>query len=140
MIVLDTNVLSEPMRPEGDPAVVAKLDRQRVDTLYLTTVSIAELRLGVELMPLGARCSRLAARIDAVIDEFSRARILSFDLKAARLFAVLVARARSNACSIAVAGGQIAAMAAIHGFSVATRDTVPFTAAGVPVIDPWTAD
>ena len=55
MIIIDTNVLSEPMRSDGDPAVTVWLDRQRPETLYLTTVNLAELLLGVELMPLGLR-------------------------------------------------------------------------------------
>jgi predicted nucleic acid-binding protein len=139
MIILDTNVLSEPMRADGDAAVAAWLDRQMVETLYLTTVNLAELLLGVELLPLGVRRSRLEARIGAVINGFGETRMLAFDARAARLFAVLVGRARGTGHAIGVADGQIAAIAAVHGFSVATRDTAPFVAAGVPVIDPWNA-
>jgi predicted nucleic acid-binding protein len=139
MIILDTNVLSEPLRPHGDPAVTAWLDRQRIDTLYLTTITIAELLLGVENLPLGLRRSRLAARIDDIIHDFAAARVLSFDMPAARRFATLMAHARGHGQSIAVADGQIAAIAACHGFAVATRDGAPFVAAGLPVIDPWTA-
>jgi predicted nucleic acid-binding protein len=138
MIVLDTNVLSEPMRADGNPVVANWLDRQIVDTLYLTTVNLAELLLGIELMPFGVRRSRLEARIGEIIAVFGERRMLVFDARAARLFAVLVARARAAGHAIAVADGQIAAIAAAHGFSVATRDTAPFIAAGVPVIDPWT--
>jgi toxin FitB len=137
MIVLDTNVLSEPMRADGNPAVARWLDQQNADTLYLTTVNLAELLLGIELMPLGMRRSRLEARIGAIIDAFGERRMLVFDVRCARLFAVMVARARVAGHAIAVADGQIAAIAAAHGFSVATRDTAPFIAAGVPVIDPW---
>jgi toxin FitB len=137
MIVLDTNVLSEPMRADGNPVITAWLDRQIAETLYLTTVSLAELLLGIELMPLGMRRSRLEARIGDIIDAFGERRMLVFDARAARLFAVLVARARTAGHAIAVADGQIAAIAAARGFSVATRDTAPFIAAGVPVIDPW---
>ena len=139
MIVLDTNVLSEPMRPLADPAVANWLDRQRPDTLYLTTVTLAELMLGLELMPLGLRRSRLEARITEVVDTFGDRRTLAFDTSAAWMFAVLVARARAAGHAINVADGQIAAIAAVHGCSVATRDTAPFIAAGVPVIDPWRA-
>ncbi len=139
MIVLDTNVLSEPMRPHADPAVANWLDRQRPETLYLTTVTLAELLLGLERMPLGLRRSRLEARITEVIDTFGARRTLAFDTSAARMFAVLVARARAAGHAINVADGQIAAIAAAHGCSVATRDTAPFIAAGVPVIDPWRA-
>jgi predicted nucleic acid-binding protein len=136
MIVLDTNVLSEPMRADSNPAVAAWLDRQIIDTLYLTTVSLAELLLGVELMPLGMRRSRLEARLGEVINAFGEARTLPFDAQAARFFAVLVGRARVAGHAIGVADGQIAAIAAVRGFSIATRDTAPFVAAGVPVINP----
>lgn len=137
MIILDTNVLSEPMRAESNPAVAEWLDRQPTDTLNLTTVTLAELLLGVELMPLGVRRSKLEARIAAVVNTFGEQRTLGFDARAARLFAVMIARARGAGRTIGVADGQIAAIAAAHGFVVATRNTAPFIAAGVPVIDPW---
>ncbi len=137
MIVVDTNVLSEPLRPTGDPAVTAWLDRQRPDTLYLTTVNLAELLLGIELMPVGLRRSTLEARIHDVIATFGDRRVLAFDAAAARSFAVLISRARAAGHAIGVSDGQIAAIATTRGFSVATRDTAPFIAAGVAVIDPW---
>jgi predicted nucleic acid-binding protein len=137
MIVLDTNVLWEPMRANGDPAVAAWLDRQRRGSLYLTTVTLAELFLGLEPLPLGLRRSRLEARIGEVVAEFGERQTLPFDIPAARRFAVLIARARAVGHAIGVADGQIAAIAAAHGFTVATRDTAPFAAAGVPTIDPW---
>ena len=137
MIILDTNVLSEPLKADGNAAVTAWLDRQIIDLLYLTTVTLAELLLGVELMPIGMRRSRLEARIGEVINAFGEARTLPFDARAARFFAVLVGRARVAGHAIAVADGQIAAIAAAHGFSVATRDTAPFVAAGIAVINPW---
>jgi hypothetical protein len=93
MIVVDTNVLSEPLRVEGNAAVAAWLDRQRAGTLYLTTVNLAELRLGIERLPIGARRSRLQARISEVIALFGERRTLVFDATAARVFAILVARA-----------------------------------------------
>ena len=137
MIILNTNVLSEPMRADGNPDVAAWLDRQITETLYLTTVNLGELLRGIELLPLGMRRSRLEARINEVINAFGDRRTLVFDAPAARLFAVLVARARAAGHAIAVADGQIAAIAAVHGYSVASRDTAPFIAAGIPVIDPW---
>jgi predicted nucleic acid-binding protein len=137
VIVLDTNVLSEPIKADGDIAVAAWLDRQDINTLYLTTINLAELLLSVELLPLGKRRSALEARIGDVVNAFDGPRILSFDVRAARLFAILVARARAAGSGISVADGQIAAIAASHGYSVATRDTAPFIAAGVPIINPW---
>ena len=139
MIILDTNVLSEPMRANGHAEVAAWLDRQVTDTLYLTTVNLAKLLLGVALIPLGLRRSKLETRLSEVTSTFGAARTLPFDVQAARLFAILVARARSAGHAIAVADGQIAAIAAAHGFSVATRDIAPCVAAGIPVINPWNA-
>jgi len=137
MIILDTNVLLEPMRTKGDPAVAAWLDRQARGSLYLTAVTLAELFLGLGLLPLGRRRSMLEARIGDALAVFDERRTLTFDIKAARCFAVLIARARASGHTIGVADGQIAAIAASHGFTVATRDTAPFAAAGVPAIDPW---
>jgi predicted nucleic acid-binding protein len=139
LIVVDTNVLSEPMRGNGDPAVAAWLDRQPPDTLFVTTVTLAELLLGLELMPLGLLRSRLEARIAEVVAAFGDRQTLAFDTRAARVFAVSVARARAAGHSIGVADGQIAAIAAARGFAVATGNTAPFVAAGVAVIDPWNA-
>jgi predicted nucleic acid-binding protein len=115
MIVLDTNVVSEPMKRDGDPRVRAWLDRQSAETLYLTTISLSELLAGL----FGDR-------------------ILPFDQQAAVAYAPLVQRARRQGYSISVADAQIAAIATVHGFTVATRDAKPFAAAGVPLLNPWT--
>lgn len=127
MIILDTNVVSEPMRPNGDPAVLAWLDRQADESLYLTATSFAELLLGVEILPPGKRKKGLAAGLAEMIAGLFGSRILPFDESAAKRYASLVG----------VADGQIAAIAAAHGFAVATRDALPFRAVGVPVINPW---
>jgi predicted nucleic acid-binding protein len=100
MIILDTNVLSEPMRADGNVAVAAWLDRQIIDTLYLTTVNLAELLLGIELLPLGLRRSKLKARIGEIVNVFGERRTLVVDARAARLFSVLVARARAAGLAV----------------------------------------
>ncbi|MBN9560404.1 MAG: type II toxin-antitoxin system VapC family toxin [Alphaproteobacteria bacterium] len=139
MIVLDTNIVSEPMRPSGNPAVQAWLDRQVAETLYLTATSLAELLVGVALLPAGKRKEGLGAALADLIEALFGPRVLAFDRQAAREYASLVSRTRAGGHVIAVADGQIAAIAIAHGFSVATRDTAPFIAAGVPVINPWDA-
>lgn len=139
MIILDTNVVSEPMRPSGSPAVRAWLDRQVAETLYLTATGLSELMLGIEVLPSGRRREELRAGLAELLDTLFESRILSFDAAAAHAFARLVAQARSAGRAISVADGQIAAIATVHGFRVATRDRAPFEAAGVPVIDPWAA-
>ena len=137
MIVLDTNVVSEPMKHNGDPAVLGWLDRQLAETLYLTSISLAELLVGIENLPNGKRTTGLDAGLAELMAALFGPRILAFDYHAARAFAPLISRARSVGQGISVSDGQIAAIATVHGFSVATRDTAPFIAAGVPVINPW---
>jgi predicted nucleic acid-binding protein len=137
MIVLDTNVVSEPMRPGGNPAVAAWLDQQAAETLYLTTTSLSELFLGIELLPKGKRRQSLEDTLGELLDRLFGSRILPFDQAAAMVYAPLIGRARAAGNSISVADGQIAAIATVHGFSVATRDTAPFVAAGVAVVNPW---
>jgi predicted nucleic acid-binding protein len=96
MIILNTNVLSEPLRTAGNPIVAAWLDRQDIASHYLTTISLAELFLGVELLPIDLRRSRLEARLAEVLTLFGDRRVLPFDLGAARYFSILVARAASG--------------------------------------------
>lgn len=137
MIILDTNVVSEPMKPEGAPAVMAWLDRQSADTLYLTATSLAELLVGIAILPEGKRKGGLDAALSDLMEGLFGSRILPFDQRAAATYATLVVRARASGRSIGVADGQIAAIAAVHGFIVATRDTAPFAVAGLSTINPW---
>lgn len=137
MIILDTNVISEPLRPRPSLDVVSWLDRQSIDTLYLTTISLAELRYGVEALPAGSRKTDLRDALDRNIRSLFGVRLLCFDEAAASAYGVLRARARAAGQAISTADGYIAAIALAHGFAVATRDVTPFAAAGVRVIDPW---
>ena len=139
MIVLDTNVVSEPMKPSADPTVQAWLDRQVAETLYLTATSLAELLVGIEILPSGRRKDGLAAALAELMAVLFGPRILPFDQQAAIAYAPVVSRARAGGTNISVADGQIAAIAAARGFTIATRDTAPFEAAGLPVINPWDA-
>ena len=138
MILLDTNVVSEAMKPEPDPAVRDWLDEQVAETLYLSSVSIAELLFGIGALPRGKRKDKLTAALDGVLDLFAD-RILSFDTGAARRYADLAVNARAAGKGFPTPDGYIAAIAASHDFAVASRDTSAFTAAGLTVIDPWTA-
>jgi predicted nucleic acid-binding protein len=137
MIVLDTNVISEPLRPSGDPAVLTWLDHQDIDTLYLTTITVAELRFGITALPLGKRKRRLEEDFEERILSLFRGRILAFDEAATITYARIRSEARSMGKGIGVTDAFIAAIAAHHGFTVATRDVSPFEAAGLRVIDPW---
>lgn len=139
MIILDTNVVSEPTKPLAAHAVVHWLDRQKPQTLYLTSPVLAELLVGIETLPLGKRRQGLSEALEALIRRLFGNRILPYDEAAARRYAALMQRARSGGYIISLGDGQIAAIAAVHGFTVATRDTAPFIAAGVPVLNPWEA-
>ena len=137
MILLDTNVVSEPLKASGDTNVLAWIDAQIIETLYLSTISLAELRFGIAVLPEGKRRDTLHSSLERRILPLFAGRILSFDDTASQAYATLRASARAAGQAIAPADGYIAAIAATHGFAIATRDTSPFEAAGLVVINPW---
>ncbi|MEC5218692.1 putative nucleic acid-binding protein [Actimicrobium sp. GrIS 1.19] len=137
MILLDTNVVSEPLKASGDLNVLAWIDAQLIDTLFLSTISLAELRFGIAALPEGKRRETLHISLEQRVLPLFAGRILAFDDPASRAYATLRARARSRGEAIAPADGYIAAIAAAQGFAVATRDTTPFDPAGLTVINPW---
>ena len=137
MILLDTNVISEPLRAAGDANVLAWIDAQIIETLYLSTISLAELRFGIAVLPEGKRKDTLHFSLEQRVLPLFAGRILAFDDPASQSYATLRTRARVAGQAIAPADGYIAAIAATHGFAVATRDTSPFEAAGLTVINPW---
>jgi predicted nucleic acid-binding protein len=139
MILLDTNVVSELMRPVCDPIVERRIDGQEAETLFLSAISLAELRVGIAMMPAGKRRQSLAMLLDEIMLRVLDHRVLAFDAPAAEAYASLMAFARRNGRAIGTVDGQIAAIAQVRGFAVATRDTSPFLAAGVKVINPWEA-
>jgi predicted nucleic acid-binding protein len=139
MILLDTNVISEPLRLSADAGVLSWIDAQIVETLFLSTISLAELRFGIAALPPGKRRDTLHASVEQRVLPLFTGRILSFDEAAAETYATLRARARASGQAIASADGYIAAIAIAHGLMVATRDTGPFETAGLTVINPWLA-
>ena len=139
MILLDTNVISEAMKPTPDDTVRSWLDEQAAETLYLSSVTIAELLYGIGALPAGKRKDRLTEALDGVIELFAD-RILPFDIAAARHYADLAVKARAAGKGFPTPDGYIAAIAASRGFTVATRDTSAFDAAGVAVINPWNVE
>jgi predicted nucleic acid-binding protein len=137
MVLLDTNVVSEAIKPEPHPSVLAWLDAQAAETLFLSSITVAELLFGIGALPDGKRKDMLAARIDGLLDQFV-GRVVHFDTSAARRYADLAVKARAAGKGFPTPDGYIAAIAAAHGFAVASRDTRAFNAAGLTVIDPWT--
>jgi predicted nucleic acid-binding protein len=139
MILLDTNLVSEPWRPGPNPHVVAWIDAQAVETLFLSSVTVAELRFGIAAMPYGKRRKVLHERLEGELLAVFAGRVLPFDLEASRAYAELMSKAKIAGHAINMADGYIAAIAAARGLSVASRDVAPFQAAGVPIINPWAA-
>jgi len=137
MILLDTNVISEPMRLVSDPAVLAWIDEQNVETLYLAAISLAELRFGVAALPGGKKKEILHNSLEQRVVPLFMGRILPFDIAASEAYAMLRVQARTAGKAIGTADGYIAAIAVVRHLIVATRDTAPFEAAGLTVINPW---
>jgi toxin FitB len=137
MILLDTNVVSEPLRVTPNTQVVAWIDAQPIETLFLSSVTVAEIRFGIATMPAGRNRTRLRERIETQVLPRFLGRVLAFDLAATQPYADLMAKARTAGVVIGNYDGCIAAIALANGLAVATRDATPFQAAGVPVIDPW---
>jgi predicted nucleic acid-binding protein len=136
MILLDTSVVSEAMKPEPHRGVRDWLDAQVAETLFLSSVTVAELLFGIGALPKGRRKDRLAETLEGVLELFA-GRVLPFDIEAARRYADLAVRARAAGRGFPTPDGYLAAIAAAHGFAVASRDTSAFNAAGLTVIDPW---
>ncbi len=137
MIVLDTNVVSETMRPAPDAKVVAWLNRQDIQTLYLTAVSLAELRFGIARLDDGRGKTDLAGRLNLMLESAFEGRILPFTAASATAFAERMAAARRKGRGVSFQDGMIAAIVAESRFAIATRDTGPFEAMGLSVTNPW---
>ncbi|MHB1677532.1 MAG: PIN domain-containing protein [Sulfuriferula sp.] len=137
MILLDTNVVSEPLKLTGDVGVLTWIDAQIIETLYLSTISLAELRFGIAVLAPGKRRDSLHISLEQRVLPLFVGRILPFDAADSEAYAVLRASARAQGKAIAPADGYIAATAIRHGLIVATRDTGPFEAASLTVINPW---
>jgi predicted nucleic acid-binding protein len=138
-LLLDTNVISEVMRPQPDLRVMGWMNAQDGTQLFLSTTSLAELLSGLANMPDGQRKIGLQALLKRLRTNWFAGRVLPFTEDAAERYGIVVSDARRRGRAISVPDGQIAAIASVHGFAVATRDTEPFEAAGVPVINPWRA-
>ena len=137
MIILDTNIVSELMRPNPSSNVVAWVAGQATPNLYLSTVTEAELLYGVEILPVGSRRDRLLIEVEGMLQEDFEGRILPFDSAAAQAYAVIAATRRAAGRPINHADCQIAAIALSREASVATRDVDDFEGAGIEVINPW---
>lgn len=137
MILLDTNVVSEPLRPAPEARVIEwRIDAQPLETLYLSAMTVAELRAGVALLPAGKRRNNLHENRGKRVLPMFVGRVLPFDLACTNAYAQVLATARRAGSAIGTADALIAAVASANGFTVATRDTSPFQAARLTVINP----
>ncbi|WP_249978001.1 type II toxin-antitoxin system VapC family toxin [Vreelandella olivaria] len=137
MIILDTNVISEPLRQAPESRVIDWIDAQALETLYLSAITVAELRFGMASLPAGKRRDRLQESLEKQILPLFAGRVLPFDMSASQAYSELMAKARATGLAIGTADGYIAAIAAANSMMVATRDVSSFEAAGVDVINPW---
>lgn len=137
MIVVDTNVVSELMRPEPAQAVLDWFAEQNAGELHLTAINAAELLTGVALLPEGRRRDLLEAAVEATITEEFAGRVLPFDGAAARAYARIAADRRRAGLPIREADCQIAAIARAAGGAVATRNVGDFRESGIRVVNPW---
>jgi predicted nucleic acid-binding protein len=139
MILLDTNILSELIRPVPAPAVLRWLAAQPVASVFISAVTEAELRYGVALLPDGKRRAALAAEVAAMLEVDFAGRILPFDSPAAVAYAALAVSRREAGRPISQADAQIAAIARSRGAELATRNVTDFEECGVEIINPWGA-
>lgn len=137
MILVDTNVISEALRPSGDRQAIDWLDAQLLETLFLSAITVAELRFGIASMPPGKRRDGMHSQLESRVLPLFAGRLVAFDVEVSASYAKLMAEAKEKGKAISRADGYIAATAAFHGLAVATRDTSPFLAAGLEVINPW---
>jgi predicted nucleic acid-binding protein len=138
MIVLDTNALSEALKPSPSKIVLRWLAAQEPSAVFITTITQAEVLYGIEILPAGKRKSQLSAIIEKLFVEDFQGRILSFDEDSARWFAKIVSGRAAAGRPITQFDAMIAAIARSRGAAVATRNTNDFEHCGIRVINPWT--
>ena len=137
MIILDTNVLSEVMKPAPSVRVLNWLGREPPSGLFTTAITQAEILYGIELLPRGRRRAALESAVEAMFEEDFAGRVLPFDSDAARFFAKIAAARRVSGRPLTQFDAQIAAIARVHHAVVATRNGADFEKCGVPVLNPW---
>jgi toxin FitB len=137
VIILDTNIISELWKISPNANVLIWVDAQAIETLYVTAITVAELRFGIASMPKGKRRNLYQERFERQVLPAFNTRVLPFDVDASGAYADLMAKSKLAGKTIAQADGYIASIARVRHFAVATRDLAPFQAAQVDVINPW---
>lgn len=139
MTILDTNVLSALMRTSPDGAVVSWLDRQPADSIWITSVTLFEVRFGLAVLPYGKRRLALERAFERVVEEDLANRVLDLDSIAASAAARLAADRQRAGRSVDLRDTLIAGIAQARQATIATRNTRHFDGLDVPVVDPWSA-
>jgi predicted nucleic acid-binding protein len=139
VIVLDTNVLSEILRPVPEPKVLAWLDNQPRSSLFTTTVTRGEIFYGIRVLPPGQRRQRLWDATVAIFNEDFAGQVLNFDGDAADAYAEIAASRKSAGKPISQFDAMIVATTRSRGASLATRNGKDFVDCGVDIVDPWNA-
>jgi len=139
MIVLDTTVLSELMRLQPAPEVLAWLDRQPAEDLFVTAMAVAEILYGIERLPPGQRREELGAAAGRILADAFAGRVLAFDERAAVAYAAVVSAREQAGRPIGMADAQIAAICRAHDVALATRNTADFALLDISLINPWQA-
>ena len=137
MTILDTNVLSELMRPKPSPQVVTWVGKQPIGELFTTSISEAEIFYGIELLTKGQRSRGLLTAAEAMFSEDFAGRIFGFDSEAARAYSRIAARCRALGKPISHPDAQIAAIVQVQGAALATRNVADFENCDIRLIDPW---
>lgn len=140
MIILDTNVVSEFSRPSPNMGVINWITGSAPSNIHITAITEAEVRYGINILPLGQQRDRLLSRIERTLRQYFAGRILPFDGIAARSYAAIAAERRSAGRPMNQADCQIAAIAHSLGASLATRNTTDFEGCGIDVINPWSSE
>jgi predicted nucleic acid-binding protein len=139
MIILDTNVVSEMMRLDPDPSVIAWLDRQAEAAVWITSVTVLEVRTGIEFLPTGRRQTNLSFDFERFMDTDIQGRVVAFDSEAARLTATVIATRRRIGRSGELRDSMIAGIVIATGADLAARNTRHFNDLSITLVDPWTA-
>ena len=137
MIILDTNVVSELMRPAPERMVLRWFGKQTAEDLHISALSMAEILYGIELISSSRRRDVVRTGAEKMFGEVFADRILTFEDRAARAFSQIASSRRRQGKPISEADSQIAAIARAHGATLATRNTYVFEGCGVRLVNPW---
>lgn len=139
MILIDTNIVSESMKPHPSTAAIDWLNRQDSGTLYLSSITIGEIEYGLRILPDGKRREQLRERFTLFVSQGFIQRILTFDESAARTYGDVMGQRRQTGRPMSVPDGQIAAIARSKGYAIATRNIRDFADCSIELIDPFQA-